>query len=312
MKNFSREQDTWAGRLAARLRVLQATCAEDAPETRQPLLQEEIAQALREAPPAQRAVYLEALAERFPVWQAPAVPIRETADTVDIPQIPPEELVARLLAAAPSLPVEQRQEFARLLTNVGLVNAPKAPAFDLPPELRAQLPLSPNQPVDATRSLRLFASLVEMAAALDQLAWSVWKGLAPQSIIRRDAGPDGDFRKLAARYLSGDSEVSGQQVAQLLDKTRHVIAGLLAAIGPAGGTFTRNYLAKFSPEAIESQAGTGGGGFFVGAEQRNWRKYLELFNQVSGATVEHEILNAIIQYAESAILGSKRPPNPSS
>ena len=51
-----------------------------------------------------------------------------------------------------------------------------------------------------------------------------------------------------------------------------------------------------------------GGSFLSSAEQRNWRKYTEMFGQVSGAAIERELLNAIAQYAETAILGSNRPP----
>ena len=69
--------------------------------------------------------------------------------------------------------------------------------------------------MDPNRALRLFGLLADLTVALDQLAWSVWKQIAPQSIIRRETGSAGDFRKLAALYLSGDPEVATPQLAQL-------------------------------------------------------------------------------------------------
>ena len=50
-------------------------------------------------------------------------------------------------------------------------------------------------------------------------------------------------------------------------------------------------------------------GFFIGPEQRCWRKYIQLFNDVSGVTIENDIANAIVKYTEDLIMGGGRPPS---
>lgn len=310
MKTFPAEETAWAGRLAARLRVLQADAAADAPDLRLDFLKEEIERALHDIGPARRGSHLDALAEQFPDFAPP----RGGESEVALLSLPPEVLVADLIDTAPTLPAETLAAWGQRLAEAGFGNAtaasagPGGGAFDLPADTRARLGLAAAQETDPERAARLCGLLIDLTIALDQLAWSVWKQVAPQSIIRRDAGPDGEFRRLAGRYLAGDPEVVATQVSQTLDRSRHLIAGLLAAIGPAGGTFARNYLAKFSPEAIATAAAAGGGSFLSSAEQRNWRKYTEMFGQVSGAAIERELLNAIAQYAETAILGPNRPP----
>ena len=308
MKTLPAEETAWAGRLAARLRVLQADAAADAPSMRLDFLKEEIERALHDIAPARRGSHLDALAEQFPDFAPP----RGGESEVALLSLPPEVMVADLIDSAPTLPAETLAAWGMRLAEAGFGNATAAPAggggggFDLPVETRARLGLAAQQETDPERAARLCGLLIDLTIALDQLAWSVWKQVAPQSIIRRDAGPDGDFRRLAGRYLAGDPEVVATQVGQTLDRTRHLIAGLLAAIGPAGSTFARDYVARFSPEAVANAAS--GGSFLSSAEQRNWRKYTEMFGQVSGAAIERELLNAIAQYAETAILGPNRPP----
>ena len=315
MKTFPAAEAAWSARLAARLRVLQTTCVEDEAGLRLGLLEEEIQRALREIAPAQRPAYLAALDDAFPELGNSEIPTAEAPvpeEALDFPTLPPEVLMADLIDAAPGLSPEIRADFGRRLAaagfGVGAAQGARAAPFELPGEVRARLALSATQPVDTARAVRLFGLMADLVTGLDQLAWSVWKQLAPHSVIRREAGPAGDFRKLAALYLSGDPEVASPQLAGQLDRTRKLIAGLLAGMGPAGGTFARGFIERFAPAAIEARAG---GGFFTGGEQRNWRAYVTLFEQVTEPAIEHEVLNAIVQYAESAILGPNRPPSAS-
>jgi hypothetical protein len=179
---------------------------------------------------------------------------------------------------------------------------------DIPAELQKKLSLDPNQALDRKRAMRLVAVLIDLVVTMDQVAWNVWKNLAPNSRVRRDPGPTGDLRKVAGPFLVGDPEVSTAQVTQLLDKTRQLIAGLLAAVGATGEAFARQYLTRFSPQSIK-EAADAEPGFFIGPEQRCWRKYTQLFNDVSGVTIENEIANAIVKYTEDLIMGGGRPPS---
>ncbi|HEY3899533.1 MAG TPA: hypothetical protein VGM54_13010 [Chthoniobacter sp.] len=304
------EDAEWASGLGAQLRLIQASFAEDDAATRQQYISDEIARALKTVSPTKRRAYLQALAERFPNWEGAPAP---KADP--IAELAPEDLVARLVEVAPYLTIVQRKALSEQLEAAGLVAArPMAPtptastpgnAEVIPEELQKKLGLDANQQLSQLRVLRLIAVLIEFSVTLDQLSWNVWKQVAPKSIVRREAGPESDFRKIAGPYLTGDDEVSTAQISQVVDKTRQLIAGLLAAVGSTGETFARQFLGRIAPAAIKEKADAESG-FFVGPEQRCWRKYLEIFNDISGISVEKEIAEVLASRTEELILGKGR------
>jgi hypothetical protein len=306
----SQNDAVWAAHLSARLRALQTSFADDAPDQRQRYLAEEIGQALQEIAPGERATHLQALAERFPVWdEAPAAACGVAAQVVEDS---PESLVRQLIARSSELSEPGRAALARQLAAAGFevrssqistVQTAPMDFGDIPPELQKRLGIEPGQTLDGTHVLRLVASLCEFMVTLDHLAWSVWKSLAPKSTVRRIPGPAGDFRKIAAPYLLGDNEVSTAQINLAVDKTRQLIAGLLAAIGSTGETFARQFLSRFSPVAIKAAADAEAG-FFLGPEQKCWRRYMALFNETSGVAVEQEISKIVAKYTESLINGA--------
>lgn len=314
----SQNDASWAADLSARLRALQSSFADDNSAERQQYLTEEIGRALQEVPPADRAVRLQALAECFPVWDE--APVASSAPP-SVEEDSPEEAARKLIAFAPQLSEPGRAVISRQLAAAGFeirsasAAAPAAQAAmdfgAIPPELQKRLGLEPGQTLDSARVLRLVASLSEFMVTLDHLAWSVWKNLTPNSIVRRDSGETGDFRRIAAPYLLGDAEVSTAQINLAVDKTRQLIAGLLAAIGATGETFARQFLTRFSPVAIK-EAADADAGFFLGPEQKCWRRYIALFNETSGAAVEQELSKIVVKYTESLITGtdSGRPTSP--
>jgi len=310
----------WAADLSARLRALQSSFADGDASERQQYLAEEIGRALQEVVPADRSVHLQALAECFPVWdEAPTAAAVSPAALA--PEDSPEELARKLIAFGPQLSEPGRAVIARQLAAGGFeIRSSSAPAStspvamdfgNIPPELQKRLGLEADQPLDGARVLRLVASLSEFMVTLDHLSWSVWKNLAPKSVVRRDTGEAGDFRKIAAPYLLGDAEVSTAQINLAVDKTRQLIAGLLAAVGATGETFARQFLSRFSPVAIKESADADAG-FFLGPEQKCWRRYITVFNETSGAAVEQELSKIIVKYTESLITGthSESPPDP--
>jgi len=307
------EDVEWANGLGGRLRLIQASFAEDDVATRQQYLSDEISRALKTVPPTKRRAFLQALAERFPAWEA--APTAKKAVEVELS---PEELVNRLVEVAPFLTIAQRRAFAEQLEAGGLVAsrvaapAAAAPAssalgalVEVPEELQKKLGIGADQVLSQTRVLRLIAVLIEFSVTLDQLSWNVWKQVAPKSIVRRDAGPDSDFRKIAGPYLMGDDEVSTAQISQVVDKTRQLLAGLLAAIGSTGESFARQFLGRVAPTAIKEKADAESG-FFVGPEQKCWRKYLEVFNEINGVSIEKEIAEVLAKNTEELILGKGR------
>jgi hypothetical protein len=227
----------------------------------------------------------------------------------------PEELVAKLVEMAPYLSIEQKRSFAEKLQAAGIVcvresaspaaAAPSAAAEPVPVELQKKLGISAEQQLSQQRVLRLIAVLVDFTVTVDQVAWSVWKQLAPKSVIRREGGAEADYRKIACPYLTGDDEVSTAQISQVLDKTRQLVAGLLAGIGSTGEVFARQFLSKIAPPAIQEQADAESG-FFLGPEQKCWRRYVSLFNEINGVAVEREITTAIAKCTEDLVLGADR------
>src|SRR5438552_8871551 len=70
MKGTPVRATEWAARLAARLRLVQASFADDSPETRERTLRDELEQALKTVALGQRKECVEALAMEFPVPEA--------------------------------------------------------------------------------------------------------------------------------------------------------------------------------------------------------------------------------------------------
>lgn len=311
----SPEEVSWAVSLVPRLRALQASFADDPATDRENYLAQELKQALDKIPASRRASHLELLADYFPVWDESApLPAPSAAPAPTEParaEDTPAQLVKRLCALAADLSPQERSEFGERLAAVGISVAaaaestlalpPDQPAtVTLPPELQKRLAIRPDQTLDLERVLRLIAALAEFAVTIEQPTWSLWKSLAPQSTVRRD--PSGDLRKIAGPYLVGDREVSTTQITQSLERTRHLIAGLLAAIGTTGESFARQFLSRFAPEAIKASADAESG-FFLGPEQKCWRQYVTLFNEISGVAIEQEISKIIAQNAEGLIRG---------
>jgi hypothetical protein len=315
MTPLGTDESSWAAGVSARLRVLQASFADDPAETRQDYLKEELERALRDVPASRRRGYLAALNERFPAGE-PTAPPAAAAPSSAAPSAPVElsagEHAERLAGMAASLSAEDRRALAQYLAQAGIAVEAPAPApvshgaaapVTVPPELQKKLGLNPDQPLDTERVLELIAALVDMVVTLDHLSWSLWKKLAPQSIVRRESGED--LRRLTGPYLVGDRNVNIRNLTPAMNKTRQLIGSLLAAIGATGESFARSYLARFSPESIK-EAADAEPGFFIGPEQKCWRKYVEMFQETSGVVIENEITGALVKYAEDLMLGTSR------
>jgi hypothetical protein len=292
------EVSSWAGKVAARLWMLQTSFADDSPETRHEYLVEEIERSLKEVAESRREEYLAALMDRFPgperfEFASAAVPTAQ----VEAPKKSPLQLAQELIAQIPQLPSETRVAIAQRLQAAGLL-IPQSKGIELPAELIGKIGLTPEEPIDEERLAKVFAALFETVVMIDHLIWSVWKNVAPKSALRRDTDT-ANLRRIVGRCLAGDREVATLQVTQILDKTRQLTAGLLSAIGPAGETYARQHLEKFSPERIRTSVESKSGGFLGNIEQKCWRRYLELAGDLSGPVVEKQMVDAIVSYTEA-------------
>jgi hypothetical protein len=299
------EPATWAAALGNRLKYLQANLAEETGENRQVYLEEELRRALQTVPASKRGLYLDALAERFPTWELATVAV---ANPAALTQPTTDEIVKAFLQLAPQLSGEQRENVKQKLAAVGLVIATNKPIEgEALADVQTKLKLGPDDPIDPQRLGKLFAAFAEVMLTLDQLAWNVWRSAAPKSPIRRDTS-QGDLRMLTRRSLAGDAEASAAQVQKQLEGTRQLVAGLLAGLGPAGRNFARRYQQRYAPDAIREavRAEGGGGGLFANAEARCWKKYTDLAAEITDATIENDVQEAVVKYAEDLIRGTNR------
>ena len=299
METYLSEEALWSSGLASRLRLIQANFADDPPTVRQGYLTEEIERALKPVSPTRRKLHLDTLAERFPAWEG----VRTTASSdvkLSAAVLTPEEMVAGLIELAPTQSPEARASFAAQLQTAGLGVKPAAVAtLELPPDLQKKLGVAPGKTLQLDRAVKLLVITTDLTLALDQLAWALWKQIAPKSAIRKET----EFSRLAGAYLAGDAEVSTAQLTQPIEKTRRLIAGLLGAVGRAGSTYAKRHVARLSPEVIEDWARMEKK-FTESLEAACWRKFLQQAREhASEPAIENEIQEAIAKSAENLILG---------
>ncbi len=298
MESHLSEEALWASAVAARLRVLQANFADDDPKMRQDFLVQELEQSLKGCVPEKRKARLAALALRFPSGPA-AGPARE-APTAEPAAETPEMLFERMLEMLPSLSSEQQAQLTQQLQLAGLLpERPAGGAFELAPELQKRLGLDGTRPLSVERGAKALSMLLDMVLTLDQLVWTLWKQVASKSVVRKE----GDFAKLSGEYLTGSSEVSTAQLLQTLERTRRLTAGLLGAVGRAGGVFAKERARLFDPNAIAAVAQSEKK-WNESIEFACWRKYVQLCKEYGAeGAIEKAIQEAMARAAENLMMG---------
>lgn len=282
----------WAAKLAARLRVIQASFNDQSPEIRTGYLLEEIQREIKAVPESDREEFLDALSLLFPTVEAapaPPPPAPEPAppSTVD--------LIDALIGKFHGAPAEERSLIRDRLRAAGLVvTVSEAPT--IPAELRGKLGLKPEEPLDPERYQKLFVTLAELVLTLDHVIWSIWRKLAPKSPVKRESTDQ--FRTLLGRYLQGDREVASYQIVQFLERTRQLTVALVSGFGSAGEAFARWYLSSYAPQKIRSSVEAGTYGFLANLEQRCWRRYVELAEGLNGPLIEEQLANGVVTYVE--------------
>ena len=304
MRVASPETNRWAAELAARLRLLQSSFADDSAETRERILNEELEQALKAVSLGKRKESIEALAEEFPVPESLDLPRAEKAPVLPAAPDDPAVLAERLLNLVRTSAPEESAAILKQIQDSGLLPGTHGGSLEVPEELRKRMEkLAPDKPLDLGRALRLLDILIEVTGNLDQLVWQVWKNIAVKSVIQHETGAYSDFRKTLAPYLSGDSEVSTDQMKQIVNKTRKLASGLMAAMGTVGEISAHKYLDRLSPDAIRKIA-EADSGVFESLEKKCWRKYAGIFESLNRAAIEREVLDAIRKYTEKLVLGA--------
>ncbi len=296
------EARLWAEKVASRLWMLQTSFADDPPNARHEYLVEEIERSIKDVVESRRSEYLAALMERFPGPERIDAPYFKPPEAEAVER-GPQEIADELFARLPEFSSEAKAALVQKLQALGLFVSPSR-GIELPLELLGKLGMTPKEPLDEERLIKLFTALLEMVVTLDHLIWNVWKNIAPKSSVRREQGSDNP-RRTIGRYLSGDREVATLQITQMLDKTRQITGGLLSAVGPAGEIFARKHLEKFAPEKIRAGVESKSPGFISNVEQKCWRRYVELAAELSGQAVEMQIVDGIVAYTEELISRSE-------
>jgi hypothetical protein len=281
--------------------MLQTSFANDSLQQRREYLAEEIERSLKEVVDSKRPEYLNALAGCFPGREQMGDPLTGRAPVIESVEKTTDELAEELIDRLPEFSKEAKARLTERFRLMGFIDEP-VPSLDLPPGIRGKLGLTPDQALDQERVTKLLTALLEIVVTLDNLIWSLWKTMAPKSTIQRETG-DG-FRRTVGRYLAGDREVATLQINQMLDKTRHLFAGILSAIGPTGETYARQHLETFAPEKIRASVETGG--FLTNLEQKCWRRYVVLAGELNGPAIEKQIVDTIAGYTEEIVSGRRR------
>lgn len=116
----------------------------------------------------------------------------------------------------------------------------------------------------------------------------------------------GDVKKVSARYLHGDSEVSSEQLRQIVERTRKVMGGLLGAIPAGGAAFLERFLSDFSPEKVTTLAKMDKSLSWGSEDAKSWNKYKKMVEDQKGQVFEEKMYEAIARKAEALMGGTAR------
>ena len=300
--NFTPEEHAGASKSAMRLRFVQADFADRPAEERRSFLEDEVQRALKDIAPDRRPRYAQALAEHFPTGFINSQSVDATPS-----ENSPEALIEALVKIAPKLPKSLLADFGLRLQEAGYMEIKSTTLMDAPPDdLLKSIPLDPLQSVDLQRLYRTLAIFAEYYIGLETIIWRTWQEIAPTSPVRRDQTSMGDVKKVSARYLHGDSEVSSEQLRQIVERTRKVMGGLLGAIPAGGAAFLERFLSDFAPEKITALAKMDKSLSWGSEDAKSWNKYKKMVEDQKGQVFEEKMYEAIARKAEALMGGTAR------
>jgi len=294
---------------ANRLRMIQVDFADDGDQARGEYLCEEIERALKTVLPDERAEFLEGLKSKFStVGDFGAQPIFQEHETKERSTVgrgmldDPGSLVQLLVKIFPTLPPDGKESVIRGLQEgrIGLRGSQ-----DYSEELLQQLQavLQPDDSsLEPTRVTALAAVLTDFVIKLEPLVWSTWRKLSPHSSTR----PSGNIKNTMGKFACADGGVAQEQVGNALKELHQIIAAMITAVGRASDRFAKHHLSKLSPSEISTLVRLDRKGVLVSHEVKCWRKYQELASELTEASIEAQIREAIVDCVESLMKVSRR------
>lgn len=289
---------------ANRLRAIQTDLADAEETVRREHLEEEVERALSSVMPADRREFLAQLAARFPSWDsdvtgAPAAPlatgpVRSAADEREMKD--PSFVLKRLIELTRGLPEEKKVAVRQALEEAGLAAGGVGSWPDAPAQrLKGVLTGMQGQP-EAGRVLDLLTVLLEFVLSIEKVVWRTWQQMAPRSQIKRR----GQLQRAAGHFVSGDQEVSRNEIQQELEELRQLTAATIAAVSQAGHlAYVR--LGNLSPEAVMGAAKDEGKAAWQSWEAAYWKKYQQLAESLDPTTFEVEVMHAMADYVEQIL-----------
>jgi hypothetical protein len=298
---INEQETTWVDHLAGRLRLIQADAAEATAEKRREYLQEEVSRALKDVPHSSRKRLLGAALSRFPVGGQVATTAAVAPAPVAKPPPPdtPDQLLEKLLAAAPQLGAEKRAEFIARLAEAGFVSTDTSGAqVQVSDTLRQKLGLPAGKDAQLAQVVELAAYLTEMFARLDQACLKTTRELSPKSrLLQRQQ----DFRTAAAAYLVGDLETVEPHMRQASTLTGTLLAALLGG----GRDFGRQFVETLAPNAIENVVDSEGVSILKNKYQMYWDRYKLLSRDFATADlVDRRVRDSVSAFIDRAGAGS--------
>ncbi len=209
-------------------------------------------------------------------------------------------MIERFLEALPGASSRQRDDFTKRLQEAGLVPEQTDTTIPVAPEILKRLGLPDSTAFTSARVATAFALMLDMALALDQFVWKIWKEVAPKSLVRQEA----DLARLSGQFLGGSADVSAAQIRQTVEKTRKLLASYLGATRPAAAAFARERSRLLDPNAIEALARPESG-MMKSLESVCWRKYKDqLYREYGGEQMmERGIQDALVKQVETLYRG---------
>lgn len=289
--------------LVVRLHALHSEMPDQPDSARAARLGAMIEHEVAETPPEQRGPFLRAMGQLLGDLRGALAVVAGTSASEDsAAESDPIALADRLARLSPTLTAEQRKQVTARLSNAGLGSGGShgsgTGAVDRgSASLAGRLQLKPGDEVDPDRLENLTGMLVEFISSLDQLVWTTWRAISPDSTFKRTEA----LKSGMARFAAGDPQPTQEKLRSDMERLRQLTAALTAAVGQAGRQYAQKHLQRFAPVEIE-RAARDEGGFNV--EARCWKKYQTLSASHDVEGIQAELTAAVAAYAETLVRSS--------
>jgi len=248
----------WALETAGRVKMIQASWADDSDIARLETVRQELRRSLENFAGADRTERVEALKVYFPAWNEGEIRVVQVEKEGPPRKLAPRELLEQMTAIFPTLSEKERTEFSQRLSDAGYrITKEKevrtvAPPMDVLPEPIArklgEKPPFPPCRVYPTQVFNVFHELLDcvltLADAAQKVLEEMYRRSKTESVLRRD-----DVRPAILRYLKGDPSVSQDHLHSAVVKIRVRLAAMLSIAGELPAKMCSN-LEVVSPRKI--------------------------------------------------------------